>query len=165
VDSWGSALTELVSVRLAALKRMAFLLCGDDDEAEDLVQDALVRAFARPFRVPRPEAAEAYVRRTITNVFIDRARRGSRWNQKVPLLTVAAVVADPADQVVAQDVLRRALGELPARQRACIVLRYYQDLPVTEVAAALGVREGTVKRYLSEAIARMAAYLTPLEKQ
>jgi RNA polymerase sigma factor (sigma-70 family) len=100
----------------------------------------------------------------MVNVFIDRARRQSRWNQKVQLLEGTEAVADPADRVVTHDVVRVALAELSARQRACVVLRYYQDLPVTQVAAALGVREGTVKRYLSEAMARLAVALTPAEK-
>jgi RNA polymerase sigma factor (sigma-70 family) len=73
------------------------------------------------------------------------------------------VVPDLADQVVTRDVLLTALGELPPRQRACVVLRYYQDLPVAQVAAALGVADGTVKRYLSEALDRLAARMSPAE--
>ena len=61
MENWKQALAELAGGRLASLKRQAFLLCGDESQAEDLVQDALVRAFARPLRAPRPGAAEAVV--------------------------------------------------------------------------------------------------------
>lgn len=163
MESWKQTLAELAGDRLAPLKRQAFLLCGDDTQAEDLVQDALVRAFARPLRTPRPGAAEAYVRVIMVNLFIDGARKRSRWNRAAPLLRGAEVACDLADQVVTQDVMLAALSDLSPRQRACVVLRYYQDLPVAQVAATLGVGEGTVKRYLSEAITRLAARLSPAE--
>ena len=67
VESWKQTLAELARNRLASLIRQAFLLCGDQGQAEDLVQDALVRAFARPLRTPRPGAAEAYVRAIMVN--------------------------------------------------------------------------------------------------
>jgi DNA-directed RNA polymerase specialized sigma24 family protein len=79
VDGWEQTLAGLVAGSGAALKRHAFLLCGDEAEADDLVQEALVRAFARSLRVPRARAAEAYVRVIMVNLFIDGARRHSRW--------------------------------------------------------------------------------------
>jgi RNA polymerase sigma-70 factor (sigma-E family) len=164
VESWKQTLAELADGRGAALKRHAFLLCGDDSRADDLVQEALVRAFARPLRAPRPGAAEAYVRVIMVNLFIDRARRHSRWTRAAPLLRTPEVTADPADQVAARDAMLTALSGLPPRQRACVVLRFYQDLPVAEVAAVLGVAEGTVKRYLSEAMPQMAARLSAADR-
>jgi RNA polymerase sigma-70 factor (sigma-E family) len=161
MESWKQTLAELAGDRLMSLKRQAFLLCGDESQAEDLVQDVLVRAFARPLRTPRPGAAEAYVRVIMVNLFIDGARRRSRWNRTAPLLTGTETVADPADQVLDRDVMLTALNDLSPRQRACVVLRYYQDLPVARVASALGVAEGTVKRYLSEAMTRLAVRLSP----
>src|SRR5712691_8377946 len=165
MESWKQTLAELAGDRLAPLKRQAFLLCGDDSQAEDLVQEALVRAFARPLRAPRPGAAEAYVRVIMVRLFIDGARRRSRWNRAAPLLTGPQTAADPADQVADRDVVLTALNGLSPRQRACVVLRYYEDLPVAQVAAALGVAEGAVKRYLSEAMARLAARLSPAESR
>lgn len=165
MESWKQALAELAGDRLMALKRHAFLLCGDDSQAEDLVQDALVRAFARPLRTPRPGAAEAYVRVIMVNLFIDGARRRSRWNRAAPLLRRTELAADPADQVLDRDVMLTALNDLSPRQRACVVLRYYQDLPVAGVAAQLGLSEGTVKRYLSEAMTRLAGRLSPMESE
>jgi RNA polymerase sigma-70 factor (sigma-E family) len=164
VKSWEQTLTELTVGRGAALKRHAFLLCGDDSLAEDLVQEALVRVFSRPLRAPRPGAAEAYVRVTVTNLFIDGARRRTRWTRAAPLLETPALAADPADQVAERDSVLTALSVLSPRQRACVVLHYYQDLPVAEVAAALGVGEGTVKRYLSDAMPRLAARMSAAER-
>ena len=83
LESWEQTLADLARVRGAALKRHAFLLCGDDAQADDLVQEALVRAFTRPLRVPGPGAAEAYVRVIMANLFIDGARRHSRWRRTI----------------------------------------------------------------------------------
>ena len=162
MDSWEQALAELASGRGAALKRHAFLLCGNEAQADDLVQEALVRAFTRRPRVPRSGAAEAYVRVIMVNLFIDGARRHSRWSRVAPLLR-AGVTPDPADQVSDRDAMLAALRSLSPRQRACVVLRYYEDLPVAEVAAVLGVAEGTVKRYLSEAMSHVAVRLSSAE--
>jgi RNA polymerase sigma-70 factor (sigma-E family) len=163
VDSWEQALADLAGGRGAALKRHAFLLCGNDAQADDLVQEALVRAFIRPRRVPGPGAAEAYVRVIMVNLFIDAARRHARWSRVAPLLRPASITPDLADQVSERDAMLAALRDLSPRQRACVVLRYYQDLPVAEVAAVLGVAEGTVKRYLSEAMSRVASQLADAE--
>jgi RNA polymerase sigma-70 factor (sigma-E family) len=165
MEGWKRTLADLGGERLSSLKRHAFLLCGDDDQAEDLVQDALVRAFARPFRAPRPQTAEAYVRRVMVNLFIDRARRQSRWNRAAAVIADAGTVPDPADQIATQDIVRGALAELSERQRACVVLRYYQDLTVAQVAATLGLREGTAKRYLSEAMTRMGDHLSAAQNR
>lgn len=165
MESWKHTLAELVSDGLASLKRQAFLLSGDESQAEDLVQDALVRAFARPLRAPRPGAAEAYVHVIMVNLFIDGARRRSLWQRTAPLLRASETAADPADQVVDRDVMLTALNQLSLRQRACVVLRYYGDLPVAQVAQELGVSEGTVKRYLSEAMTRLAGRLSPAESR
>jgi RNA polymerase sigma factor (sigma-70 family) len=160
VDGWRQALAELAGDGLVSLKRQAFLLCGDDHQAEDLVQEALVRAFARPLRVQQTVAARAYVRAVMINVFIDEGRRHARWRRNARLVARTEQVGDPADEIVTRDVVRTALAELSPRQRACVVLRYFEDLPVSQVAATLGVAEGTAKRYLSEAMTRMAGSLS-----
>jgi RNA polymerase sigma-70 factor (sigma-E family) len=159
VESWKQTVAELATGRGIALKRYAFLLCGDDSRAEDLVQEAFVRVFSRPLRAPRPSTAEAYVRVIMVNLYVDETRRRSRWARIAPLLAMPGVAADPADQVVSRDAMLTALSGLSPRQRACVVLRYYEDQPVAEIARALGVAEGTVKRYLSEALPQMAARL------
>jgi len=160
MSDWKQTLTELARDRFVSLKRQAFLLCGDDDQAEDLVQDALVRAFARPLRTPGPGEAAAYVRVTMVNLFIDGERRRSRWNRAAPLLTGAETIKDPIEQILDRNVMLAALNDLPRQQRACVILRFYLDLPITQVAFELGVAEGTVKGYLSEAMTRLAAQLS-----
>jgi RNA polymerase sigma-70 factor (sigma-E family) len=160
VERWEQTLADLASGRGAALKRHAFLLCGDQAQADDLVQEALLRAFTRPLRAPRLGAAEAYVRVIMVNLFIDGVRRHSRWRRIAPLLRPADMTPDPAVEVSDRDAMLTALRSLSPRQRACVVLRYYEDLPLAHVAAALGVSEGTVKRYLSEATSQMAVRLS-----
>jgi RNA polymerase sigma-70 factor (sigma-E family) len=165
VERWEQTLGDLVAERGTALKRQAFLLCGNDAQADDLVQEALVRAFTRPLRALRPGGTEAYVRTIMVNLFIDGTRRQSRWRRIAPLLRPADAAPDPAEQVSARDEVLGALRSLSPRQRACVVLRYYEDLPVTGIARALGIGEGTVKRYLSEATALMAGHLSGKEAE
>jgi RNA polymerase sigma-70 factor (sigma-E family) len=165
VERWEQTLGDLVAERGTALKRQAFLLCGDDTQAEDLVQEALVRAFTRPLRALRPGGTEAYVRTIMVNLFIDGTRRQSRWRRVAPLLRPADAAPDPAKQVSDRDAVLGALRTLSPRQRACVVLRYYEDLPVAGVARTLGIGEGTVKRYLSEGIALMAGHLSGKEAE
>lgn len=149
---WKQVLGDLAASRATPLKRFAFLLCGDPADAEDLVQDALVRAFSRPLRSPSPAEAEAYVRVIITNRFIDLARRHAPLRRAVTRLASAPLsVPDPADGVALRTDMSVALGALTPRQRACVVLYYYEDLPVPQIAKALGCGEGTVKRTLYDA--------------
>lgn len=89
----------------------------------------------------------------------------SRWRRAAPLLAGTGTAADPADQVLDRDVMLTALRDLSPQQRACVVLRYYQDLPVAGVASTLGVAEGTVKRHLSDAMTRLAERLPAPESQ
>jgi RNA polymerase sigma factor (sigma-70 family) len=105
------------------------------------------------------------VRRIMVNLFIDRARRQSRWKRAAAVMADAGMVPDPADQIATRDVVRSALAGLSERQRACVVLRFYEDLTVAQVAATLGLQQGTVKRYLSEAMTRMGDHLSPAENR
>lgn len=149
---WKQVLGDLASSRATPLKRFAFLLCGDPGDAEDLVQDALVRAFSRPLRSPSPAEAEAYVRVIITNRFIDLARRRAPLRRAVMRLASApSAVPDPADGVALRADLAAALGALTPRQRACVVLYYYEDQSVPQIARALDCGQGTVKRTLHDA--------------
>lgn len=145
-----SLLEELVRERRPALIGYATLLTGDRSQAEDLVHDAIVRTFARPRSFPSLNAADAYVRRAIANAFIDRMRSRRSW--------LGAMRRVAADDVAAEDDaagrldVRAALAGLPARQRTCVVMRFYDDLRVADIADALGLSEGAVKRYLSDGI-------------
>lgn len=165
------ALTELVRDRGGSLIGYATWLCGDRSEAEDLVQEALTRVLTamRPdVRRGAPgsvEHVEAYVRRTVENVYRDGHRRRARW---VAVRHLAGREAGGQDDTAGPeqaspahlDVVH-ALTCLPPRQRACVALRYYCDLTVGEVADDLGVTAGTVKRHLHDANTRLARTLAP----
>ena len=155
--AWRSLLEELVRERRPALIGYATLLTGDLSQAEDLVHDAIVRTFARPRSFPSLNAADAYVRRAIANAFIDRMRARRSW-----LGAMGRVVADdvaPDDDAAGRMDVRAALGGLPRRQRTCVVMRFYDDMRVADIADALGLSEGAVKRYLSDGIHHLNAAL------
>ncbi len=155
--TWRDLLEELARERRPALIGYATLLTGDRGEGEDLVQEAIVRVFSRSRSLPSLNAADAYVRRTIAHAFIDRMRSRRSW-----LGAMRRVAADDlaaaGDPDGALDV-RAALQGLPPRQRACVVLRFYEDLRVADIADVLGLSDGSVKRYLSEGIRRLNAAL------
>ena len=144
----------LARERGRALVGYAYLLTWDQAAAEDLVQEALVRTFARSRSLDDLWGAEAYVRRTMLNLFLDTRRRSSRWSG-VKHLIARGDVADDETTTPEQLEVRRALTELPRRERACVVLRYYDDLTVRQIAERIGVSEGAVKRYLSTGVQRL----------
>lgn len=155
---WAATLTELVDRRGGALVRYATLLCGDAGEAEDLVQEALVRTFASS-RARRAEIDDAasYVRRAVLNTYLDGYRRNRRWAAVRHLLTRAEEM--PTADLETRADLQTALQQLPPRQRACVLLRYFADLPLAAVADEMGVAVGTVKRHLHDATSRLGSLL------
>ena len=159
--SWDEVATRLVVERGDALSRYAYLLTGSVDDAADLVQDALVRTFGTPrFGLTLPRA-EAYVRRAILNQVIDRSRRDGTW-RRVRHLAVAPATVDSS--AAASDERLDLFGrvrELPPRQAACIVLRYYDDLTVDGIARVLGISSGAVKRYLSDGLHALSSSIDP----
>lgn len=155
---WDRTLTQLVQLRGAALKRYGYLLCGDDSAAEDLVQDALVRTFTTR-RQADVVHAEQYVRRVMLNIFLDQTRRRRIWLRLVPQVLPWPQPDEHAHTDLRGD-LRCALQSLSPRQRACVVLHYYLDLPVSQIGEQLGMSLGTVKRHLFEARGRLADHLT-----
>lgn len=156
---WERVVTELVAHRGDALLRYAVLLCGDRDDAADLVQEALVKTFGRLRNGFGVDSAEAYVRRVILNTHLDGGRRRSRWRRVAPLEYVPEQRESDAPATDAKLDLHAELGKLTPRERACLVLRYYDDLKVDDIAATLGLSSGTVKRYLSDGLAKMAIAL------
>ncbi|HEY2298746.1 MAG TPA: sigma-70 family RNA polymerase sigma factor [Jatrophihabitans sp.] len=127
------------------LLRLAYQLCHDRAAAEDLVQEALTRVYGSWLRrAPAVDNREAYVRRAVVNEYLRRRR----------LRSASEVVTDEVpdrgtdgfdSRVVEHDEVWRALALLPARQRAVMVLRYYEDLPDREIAALIGAKEATVR--------------------
>jgi RNA polymerase sigma factor (sigma-70 family) len=142
-----------------ALIGYAYLLTGNLADAQDLVQDAFVRAFARIRGGQSPEHLEAYLHRSVLNGVRDGYRRRHTFLGARPALAQSA--GPDADSLAAEHVdIQRALSSLSPRERACVVLRYYDDLSVREVAESLRLSEGAVKRYLSDARGRLGDLLT-----
>jgi RNA polymerase sigma-70 factor (sigma-E family) len=145
---------EFVEARSLALLRTAYVLTGDQHLAEDLVQTALAKLASRWHKVDEPEA---YVRRTLYHDQVSWWRRRARAREE---LTPGAPDrpaggSDPVDLVDSRIDIWHALGRLGARQRAVLVLRYFEDLPEREVADILGCSVGTVRSQASRALARL----------
>ncbi|TGN64112.1 SigE family RNA polymerase sigma factor [Nocardioides eburneiflavus] len=140
------------------LRRTAYLMCGDWDRAADITQEALIRVYVAWPRLDRGHGRHAYARRAAVNVAIDQVRKRST-SERPTVELVDAPVPDVSSQVLDRALLLTALAELPARQRACVVLRYYEDLSVETVARTLGCRPGTVKSQTARGLeALRAAY-------
>ena len=158
-DGWQSVLATLVTERGDALTRYAWLISGSTDDAADLVQDALVKTFGRLRNGFSVISAEAYVRRVILNAWLDGGRRTSRWRRIAHLSAVPEFQDSTASATDSRLDLSAELAKLSPRERACIVLRYYEDLKVNDIADWLGISSGAVKRYLSDGLGKMAIAL------
>ncbi len=145
------------------LMRTAYLLSGDSGHAEDLVQATLLRTARRWHRAR--QQPEAYARRVLVNLAKDRWRSLRRRVDEVAVVTDVVVPEDDTvpedDAVLERHHLLAAMRELPAGQRAVLVLRFFDDLSVAETAAALDCSEGTVKSQTSRALDRMRRVLDP----
>ncbi|WP_151773153.1 SigE family RNA polymerase sigma factor [Streptomyces abyssomicinicus] len=147
---------EFVQARWPRLVRTAYLLTGDRHLAEDLTQTALAKAYRSWRRVLRADSPEAYVRRILVSCNSDRFRK-----RRVPEALTASVPEragrDEGERVDTRGTLLAALAALPARQRAVIVLRYWEDLSESETAATLGCSVGTVKSQAARGLAKLRA--------
>jgi RNA polymerase sigma-70 factor (sigma-E family) len=157
----GQSFETYVASRGGALWRTAWLLVGDAQGAEDLVQAALAKCWPRWDDLREPAAAHAYVRRAMMTTYTDWRRR--RWTGEVPSDSPpepsaagpgTRTLGVEVDVDLRQDVLR-ALATLPRGQRAVVVLRYYDDLTETATAEALGISVGTVKSQTARAMAAL----------
>jgi RNA polymerase sigma-70 factor (sigma-E family) len=147
------------------LLRTGFVMTGNAKDAEDLVQETLLKVARRWSRVRSMDHPFAYARRVLINLVIHDAERRSRQRIELQPHEGAAETADENAAQALREVddlaeFRWALTQLPARQRAVLVLRYWADLPVAEVAGTLGCTEGTVTSTASRAAARLAEILT-----
>lgn len=156
-------LADLSRSRGGALTRYAFLLTGDVGAAQDLVQDAFVKVFARMRTGFAPDAAEAYVRQAILTLYIDGYRRRRGWETVRHLVASREAAADPAPASADTIDLIAALRRLSPQERASVVLRFYADLTVPDIAAQMQLSPGTVKRYLSNAIHKLEGILGPMQ--
>jgi RNA polymerase sigma-70 factor (sigma-E family) len=143
---------DFVRSRTPALSRSAYLLTGDHHLAQDLLQSALAAAYQHWRRI-RDGNPEAYVRRTMHHTHISWWRR--RRPTEVPVPTEDLPVPDTADRAALRLTVTAALRVLAARQRAVVVLRYFEDLTEVQTAEVLGCSVGTVKRLHFEALARL----------
>jgi len=142
---------EFVAARSAALLRTAFLLAGDWATAEDLLQTALTKTYLAWKRLGEIEAVEPYARRVLVNTATSWWRR--RWHGERPTEVLPERAApDRLDEQLDRDVLWRHVKALPARQRAVLVLRFYEDLSEAQTASLLGISVGTVKSQTSRAL-------------
>jgi RNA polymerase sigma-70 factor (sigma-E family) len=162
VSTQDDVVETLIATRGRALTGYAYLLCGSLDDAEDLVQDALVKTFSRRRAGLELDSAEAYVRRSILTVYLDGWRRRRRWAVRVHLAAGPALADGPETPAGDRVDVVAALRRLPPQQRACVVLRFYEDLTVPEIAQRLAVSEGAVKRYLSMGVHGLERVLGPI---
>lgn len=148
---------DFVVERSPALVRSAWLLTGSEANAQDLVQTALAKTWVRWGRVTRQDAPEAYVRRVMLSTYLTWRRR--RWRDEV----AAGRLPERADarDVFAEADVRQSVSEalhlLPRRQRAVVVLRFFDDLTEAQAADALGCSVGTVKSQTAKALAKLRA--------
>jgi RNA polymerase sigma-70 factor (sigma-E family) len=145
--------------RMRELLRFAHLLTGDPHRAADLVQDALERTLISWHRVERKDDPEAYVRRAIVNRHISVWRRTRR--ERLVAETPEGSYDEPRGR---DDELWAALATLPPRQRAVLVLRFYEDLTEADTAAALGCTVGTVKSQRAKALRTLRVALAEEER-
>jgi RNA polymerase sigma-70 factor (sigma-E family) len=149
---------EYVTARSPALMRAAWLLTGNEAAAEDLVQSALVRIWPRWAKLDREGSIDAYMRRVLVTTYINGWRR--RWRGEVPteVLPDGPAAVDAQAAVDQRLLVRQALADLPPRQRAVVVLRYFEDLTEAQAAQALGCSVGTVKSQTAKALARLRTH-------
>jgi len=139
---------QFVLARRNALLRTAYLLTGDHHDAEDLVQTALIKVVPKWPRIS--DRPEPYVRQVLARESVNRRRR-RRWREVTTDVVPETMHHDSTDRIALLDDLRR----LSPRQRAVLVLRYFDDLTEADTAAALGISEGTVKSHVRDALARL----------
>lgn len=147
------AFEDFVTASADRLMRTAFLLTGNRHAAEDLLQGALERTYEQ-WDSKKIVAPEAYVRRAMVNASL-RSWRSRRFREEPLEASADRASADDGPDLALRDQVLRALRELPQRQRAVVVLRYFDDLPEATVADILGCSVGSVKTHASRALARL----------
>jgi RNA polymerase sigma-70 factor (sigma-E family) len=152
----------LFAEHYTGLCRMAAMLLGGADGAEEAVQEAFLRTYVGWWRIRHPERASSYLRAAVVNQCRSRLRRRASEDRGNRAVWAAGSGPDPAGTGIDDaTALVAAVDTLPRRQREAVILRYYRDLPEAEVAAALGCSVGTVKSQLSKARASLGRRLDP----
>ena len=153
----------LVAARAPALLRLAVMLTGSPVDAEDLVQATLARTQRHADRIASMAAPAAYLRTAMVHEHLSGVRRLGRRVRESPLAD-HDVAVDPTPVVDLHDETWRLLATLPRRQRAVLVLRFYEDLPDREIAQVLGCSEPTVRSNASRALTTLRARLTSTQE-
>ena len=168
---------EYVAAQSLALRRTTYLMCGDWHQAEDLVQTALLRLYRSWSKVQRSDSRDAYVRQVLVRCLIDERRRG--WRRERPFAEMPEVGLHMRDEDGAsgadgraesgfeirfghRDEIFAALAKIPPRQRATLVLRYWEDMSVEQAAHVLDCSVGTVKSQSARGLAALRALLRPI---
>ncbi len=154
MDGDRSSFEAYVQARTESLSRVAYLLTGDHHLAQDLVQQAFLRVAGRWRRIAAMGDPDPYVRKVLYHEHISWWRQTRRLAQ-VSLHGVDRPVPDKADEIGMTLAVQRALARLGPRQRAALVLRYFEDLTETQTAEILGCRVGTVKSQVRDGLARL----------
>jgi RNA polymerase sigma-70 factor (sigma-E family) len=150
---------EYFRARRDAVRRTAFLLCGDWHRADDHAQSAFVALHRNWRKIRDPAALDAWMRRTLVRTVIDESRRPWRRERATATDLDRVSVESASDAVATRHVLVDGLRSVPPRQRAVLVLRYLEGLDVAGTAAALGCTEGTVKSQTAHGLAALRATL------
>jgi RNA polymerase sigma-70 factor (sigma-E family) len=150
--------SEYVAAHADQVRFTAYLLCGDWHEAEDLAQTAFVRLYLAWSRIDRTEPINSYVRKIVTRTYLNQRRQ--LW-RRLERLTSAPPEPSPVPETAPEQrlVVMRALAQVPRRQRAALVLRYWEDLSLTEAADVLGCSVGTVKSQCARGLQRLRELL------
>jgi len=148
----------------ARLVQMARWFVDDRTAAEDLVQEAFIKFAANARRINSPDRAAAYLRSIVINLARDYNRRGlvSLRHRPPAVLDEPSAEDDATDRESIREVVA-ALRELPRRQRDCVVLRYYLDLPIAEIASTLGLSSNSVKTHLQRGLRKLSVDLGELQ--
>ena len=152
---------EYVAQRRTALCRFAGVLSGDPALADEIVADVLGVAYERWERIGRVENPHAYVRRMIVNEYLGWRRRAMRTAVRSDVGDLLAPARDHAEAHAEHSELVDELRRLPAKQRAALVLRYYEGLPFDEIARMLGTGENAVRSNVSRALKKLRVELAP----
>ena len=155
-----STFDRYVAEKRQALFRFAVVLCGDPVLADDVVADALATAFERWDRVGSADNVHAYVRKMVLNEYLGWRRRAARLSIRADVSDLIPSAPDHAEAGAEAYALVAELRQLPAKQRAALVLRYYEGLPFSEIAHLLGTGENAVRSNISRALKRLRVQLT-----
>jgi RNA polymerase sigma-70 factor (sigma-E family) len=152
---------EFAASRLHGVLAFAAVLTGQRATAEDIAQEVLIRAYARWDTIGGLDRPEFYVRKMVLNEFLSWRRRSLRMIPVGDAAIPADRIFDLADQYADRSALLAEIAKLPRRQRAVLVLRYYEDRSDAEIAELLGCRPGTVRAYASRALAALRVEMGP----